>query len=373
MRAVSWLAAASGILLGFSYLVLMGQRPIPSVDSPGWVRELVGWGLFGAVFLVGSLVALRHPRRAGIAFLAYMPFIAFCCAYPEAVFWESDPHGNFMRWPDLPTALFLAILFFLPFYAALFTIRHKALSASLFVVSALVAGLVFRACEWSRVLLPSLAAWSAPFLVCGAFWLGTSKLGWPPLIAPRKTTLWRRLAIVSAGCVLVGAMDVAATLTWAAARSRFRVFDCSGRPLFIRPWRPDHAVFTARLIYVHHGERVSGRRQGLWAIGLVQERFWGLFWSERVVLLTHNIFRENETSFIDGFRYQGLLTRCLPMVFLAPCARARPVADAAIQLRLLREAPPDDALLIIGYVRKPPEDDVTPLAAREPLPGRGSL
>jgi hypothetical protein len=57
------------------------------------------------------------------------------------------------------------------------------------------------------------------------------------------------------------------------------------------------------------------------------------------------------------------------MVFLAPCARARPVADAAIQLRLLREAPPDDALLIIGYVRKPPEDDVTPLAAREPLAG----
>ena len=35
-----------------------------------------------------------------------------------------------------------------------------------------------------------------------------------------------------------------------------------------------------------------------------------------------------------------------------PCGGPRPLSDAAIELRLLREAPPESEIRVIGYVRK---------------------
>jgi hypothetical protein len=110
-------------------------------------------------------------------------------------------------------------------------------------------------------------------------------------------------------------------------------------------------VFTARLIRVSHDAWLSGRWQGKWAIGLVQDHFWGFLWWPPLVLLTNTIYQEGETYFVDGHRADGFLTYLLPIVEAWPCGGPQPLSDAAIQLRLLREAPPENEIRLIGYVR----------------------
>src|SRR5207253_9533879 len=82
-----------------------------------------------------------------------------------------------------------------------------------------------------------------------------------------------------------------------------------------------HVVFTARVIFVGRsfyalthdsGMNLPGfhdPRVGDWAIGVVQERFWGLpSWVPHLVLLTNFIYWTGETYFIDGSHEIGLLT-----------------------------------------------------------------
>ena len=135
----------------------------------------------------------------------------------------------------------------------------------------------------------------------------------------RPKPLARRLAKFSLGCFLVAIVDVAAQLVITARESSLFRPDCAGRPLFARPLRPSHAVFTARLVRVSHDARVSGKWQGKWAIGLIHERFWGFLWWSPLVLLTNNIYQEGETYFVDGHRADGFLTHLLPIVEAWPC------------------------------------------------------
>jgi hypothetical protein len=86
----------------------------------------------------------------------------------------------------------------------------------------------------------------------------------------------------------------------------------------------------------------------------VQERFWGLpWWNTHLVVLTNHIFRDGETYFIDGERAPGAMTRFFPVVEADYCTRTRRVADATVELRLLREAPPASEARILGQVRNP--------------------
>jgi hypothetical protein len=135
---------------------------------------------------------------------------------------------------------------------------------------------------------------------------GSKNLGSKPLM--------RRLAKVSLGCFLAATVVVAAQFVITARESSLFRPDCSGSTLFARPLRPSHAVFTARLIRVSHDAWASGKWQGKWAIGLVQDRFWGLRWWSPLVLLTNNIYQEGETYFVDGLRADGFLTHLLPIV-----------------------------------------------------------
>ena len=170
----------------------------------------------------------------------------------------------------------------------------------------------------------------------------------------RPKPLARRLAKFSLGCFLAATVGVAAQFVITARESSLFRPDCSGRPLFARPSRPSHAVFTARLIRVSHDAWVSGKWQGKWAIGLIQDRFWGFLWWSPLVLLTNTIYQEGETYFVDGHRADGFLTHLLPIVEAWPCGGPQPLSDAAIQLRLLREAPPENEIRLIGYVRIAP-------------------
>jgi hypothetical protein len=97
------------------------------------------------------------------------------------------------------------------------------------------------------------------------------------------------------------------------------------------------------------------RRVGDWAIGVVQERFWGVpsHWPH-LVLMTNFIYWKGETYFIDGLRENGLLTRILPIVGARiSCSRSRPAEDAIVDLRVLRQAPPAGGARLIGYVKRP--------------------
>jgi len=358
-KAASWLIVALGVLIGLLALSLSGQRWIPDrAADPYWYKSCIqtaGIGLLGMTFIVGSLLGTRNPRRGGLVFLICSPFVAFSIGYPEAGFLAWVKGDGIFYSPFLRIALGLALLFFVPFVVPLFAIRNKKRAMYLFLISAALVSPVFVRSQWTASLLPRLAGWSALLVAFGLFWLGTNKWGWPPLLAQRPASRRRLIGNVLATCAVVVILDIATTFAMTAWQSSLWGPDCSGRALFTKPAFPGQAVFTARLIYVGHKNTDRlGWQAGDWAIGVVQDRFWGLpRWNSHFVLLTHAIFWEGETYFIDGRRPEGLLTRFLPIVEAGPCARSRPIVDATIDLRALQETLPASGARIIGYVRKP--------------------
>ena len=251
---------------------------------------LFGVGLLGVGLLTGSLVALRKPKRGGILFLVFLPVTAFCLAYPGSGFlvWHSDGGGYFET--PLPwTAVGLNAAVFAPFVAALFTLRHKKRAAIVFAVAAAVAAPVFVMSRWTSVLLPHLLSFSMPFLLFGLFWLGTRKLHWPVLIQSRPLGRTRRIVGVAVTCLAILSADIAMTFVRAALNSSLFSGDCRRKPPITHPEPPTHAVFTARAMFAGRSIAaltregsffgsfgVDGRRVGDWAIGIAQERFWGV-------------------------------------------------------------------------------------------------
>ena len=358
-KAVSWLTVTFGVLVGLLALSLSGQRWIPDRSSdPYWYKSFIqtlGICLLGLTFIAGSLVAVRNRRRGGLVFVICAPLVAFSVGYPDAGFLAWEKGDGIFYSPFLRIALGLTLLFFVPFVVPLFAIRNKKRAIYLFLISAALVSPIFVRSQWSASLLPRLAGWSALLAIFGLFWLGTNKLGWSPLVAPRLTSRRRRLLTVFATCMVVVILDIVVTLAMTAWQSSLWGPDCSGRALFTKPAFHGHAVFTARLIYVGHKNTDRlGWQAGDWAIGVVQDRFWGLpWWNSHLVLLTHAIFWQGETYFIDGRRSEGLLTRFLPIVEAGPCARTRPIVDATVDLRVLHELLPATGARIIGFVRKP--------------------
>lgn len=346
----------------------MSWLPLGDHD-PGWYLRwlnLFGVGLLGVGLLVGSLVAPRNPKRGGILFLVFLPATAFCLAYPESGFlvWHSDGGGYFET--PLPwTAVGLTLLFFAPFVAALFTLGNKKRAGIVFAVAAALAAPVFVHSRWTPVLLPALLVSASPFLLFGLFWLGAHKLHWPVLIQTRPQGLTRRIAGVVVTCLAILCIDIAMTFALVALRSSLFSGDCRGKPPITHAQSSYHAVFTARAIYVglslhtllqsrNNPNALPDGPVGEWAIGVVQERFWGVpsHWPH-LVLMTNFVYWKGATYFIDGSREHGLLSRVLPIVGAGiNCSRSRPVKDAVVDLRVLRQ-PPAVGTRIIGYVRQP--------------------
>jgi len=350
--ALGWLAVALGFLVGLFALARFGMLWLPLGDhDPGWFLRwltFAGVGLLGMGFLVGSIAAPRYPRRAGIIFLVFLPISAFCLAYPESGFlvWHADG-GGWFETPLPLTAIGLTALFFAPFVAPLFILHRRKWAATVFAGAALVTVLFLVQSRWTPVLVPHLAGYSGPFLLFGLFWLGTHRLGWPSLVQPRSCGVGRRIAALAVTCLVILFLDIALTLGLSVLGSSPISPGCRQKRPFTHPQSPNHAVFTARVIVVgrsfraligHHG--IYDQHAGDWAVGVVQERFWGLpSWGPHLVLLTNFIYRRGETYFIDGARENGLLTRALPIVEAGiGCSRSRLAQDAVVDLHLLREA-----------------------------------
>ncbi len=370
-KAVSWLAVALGTLPGFYGLVMFCQSWVPEdLARPDWLAlwlQAAGLGILGLVFLIASLTALRNRRRAGFSLLLSGPVVTLCLSFEDSYI-GAPFRGYNWHSPSLPMAGLFVCAFFAPLYAPLVS-RDRKRAVYHFLILALLSGVLFRFSPWSIVILPRLLQFSLPFLVFGAFWMGTDKLGWPPFAATRPRSLPRRLAGVSAGCALVAILVFWGTLAVSANNSQPWDPDCGERQLFARPLNSEHAVFTVRAIRVAHVTKVSGRWAGNWAIGLVQERFRGLpWWSPRLVFLTTHAFWEGETYFIDGERDSRLINRFLPIVEAGPCTYTGPVSDASIELRLLREGPSPSEVRILGHVEDHLHPAVLPPVQTPPEP-----
>jgi hypothetical protein len=369
---LSWFVFALGLVVGLCALVIFGGDSVNLADrSSGWYQQLLlvaGIGLLGLCFLSGSIAALRNRKRAAVIFAGFTPVAAFCICYPDAGYlvWHADGSGWFES-PLPQTAIGLTALFFLPLFAALFLRRQKKRAAYLVTVAMLLAGVVFGMSRWTAALLPRLAEVSAFFLLFASFWGGTHKLGWPSLLQSRPQTFRGRTAALVLTCLAVVSLDIALTFLFAALRSSLFSPDCNAIPPFTQPESASQSVFTTRIIFVGRSinawgpsgdtlhDELRDHPLGEWAIGVVQEKFWGLpSWEPRYVLLTDYIYWKGETYFIDGRRSNGLLTRALPIVSGGiGCSRTRPAQEAIVDLRLLHEAPPAGGTRLIGYARLP--------------------
>jgi hypothetical protein len=304
--SLSWLVVALSCLVGLVVCVEVGFAHVASLNSSpaphlAWFG-IAGMALLGLALLISSLVAVRHRRTAGLILLAAMPVAGACLAY------STSDHG---MWP------------------------------------------------------PPLAGWLVPFLLPGLFWVLTEKRGWPSLVQNRPRALRTRVSAVAVTCVAVLCLHVVVTVVLCGLGSSLYSGTCGRHPPHRLAGSPTHAVFTARVIIAARSIEARRTESGLWptgpdrdvgdwAIGVVEENFWGLPRWTRVVLLTNNVYWKGETYFVDGRRAGGLLTQLLPIVEGGVgCSGTRPVQYAAVDLRLLRRPSPPGATRVTGVVRGP--------------------
>jgi hypothetical protein len=368
--AACWIVVALGVFVGLCALSVFGSTYLPFADCcSGWFLRwlaFAGVGLFAAGFLAGSLAAVRNPRRAGIVFLTFLPITAFCLAYPSAGFlvWRSDGSGWFET--PLPlTAIGLTLLFFGSILAPILALRHRKRAAIVAAVAAVVAIPVFVHSRWTSALLPRLGVTSVPFLLFGLFWLATNKFHWPILKQSRPHSVARQIAGVAITCVALLCAAIAGSAGRTVYFSSLFNGDCGETPPFTHARSNSDAVFTARVIYVglslptqleirHQPEAIHDPRAGEWAVGVVEERFWGVpsHWPG-LVLMTNYIYWKGATYFIDGGREQTLVEHVVPIVSAGiGCSRSRAIQDAIVDLRILHQAAPKGAA-IVGRVRQP--------------------
>jgi hypothetical protein len=224
---------------------------------------------------------------------------------------------------------------------------------------------IFTRSRWTVTFVPFLAGYSVLLLLPGLFWLWTAKLGWPPLLRTRPRSHSKRVLAFVRTCVVIFCLDVVLTVVVCGLSTGLFSGDCRGKPPFLHPLSPRQAVFTAKVLFAarsfHAMLGVGGsfnppgpdRKVGDWAIGIIQERFWGMPRWTRLVLLTNYVYWEGETYFVDGYRFNGLLTQFLPIAEGGiNCSRTKLAEEAIVDLRLLQKRPPEGSRRIVGYVRK---------------------
>ena len=284
-NVLSWSVILLGVLLGILGVAAVAGMPVFSGYPPEWSR-VAGFALLGFIALLASVVAIRSPRLAGLLFLVAAAVMGACFAWWQRL-------GRF----DVSVSISRLILVF--------------------------------------------AGTSLLFVLPGAFWLITSRAGWPPVISARLMPGMRT--------------------HWPAFLGALLFVTCAGLGIFLSiclpqyPWEgcnkltppvsvqryPDQVVFVAKVVFV--GRSVEPLpRFASWSVVRVQHRFWGLpSWAPGFVIL-RGYFKKGERGeyFVDGRRSQGLLTHFLPIVERYPCCHTAPLDRAAADLRVLQDGPP---------------------------------
>jgi len=198
-------------------------------------------------------------------------------------------------------------------------------------------------------LLPAIGL----LIIPGAFWYVTGRSGWPTLISKRISATTLSAVLL---CLLIPTMAGAVAFDLRTIWSG----EChySLQPFTAR-LGPQQAVFTARIIGARklwgpdESQWSPGWRRH-WLLASVQKQFWGLPWWDRKFVFLLMSARgggapapRGEIDFVDGRRLPGSLTRFLP-IYETFCTRTGPVADSEIDLRVLRDGPPQNGVRILG-------------------------
>jgi heme/copper-type cytochrome/quinol oxidase subunit 4 len=282
-RLFDWLVALFGFAVGVFVIGLLASNEKPSGEWFAFVTMVA----FGVVPFVASIVALSNRKRAAYFFLIGGLLSVICVVLVWLLVRVREGEGRIS-----------SLLLFL-------------------VLTAIV------------------------FAGPGTFWLLTERKNWRPII---RHALTLRLQVLSGLCIfsllLFGA--VATGLYGAAMMPGFG--DCGEPRPFAAPKSPDHAAFTARIVYVHPVSRYGG-----WSIARVEQRYWGLpWWNHRFVVLPYR-FRPDDNYLVDGYVQPSLVGHLINLMHVH-CSRTAPVNDAQVDLRLLRDGPPKIGVRIIGHV-----------------------
>jgi len=292
--ALSSLAVALGVIAGIFGVAIASNVPAfgDGVGTDGARAAAVA--LFGFIALLGSVAALRRPRRAAILFLVAAPAMG-----------TFDTLSSYLRRPNGGVSL-------------------------------------------EQLALEFLEA-SVMLAIPGLFWLMTSRAGWRPLIPIRTIPgkPMRRFPLIEP--LLFGTF-VAVGLFSGLTLQRFGEDCYKVSPPISGPQFRDQVVFTARVLFVAHP---SPWPEGFWSVVRVQRRFWGLpAWAPNYVLLRGYPFDLGDRAehLVDARRSRGLLTHFLPIVEIYPCCHTEPLDRATVDLRVLRDGPPKSGVRIIGRV-----------------------
>ena len=288
--ALSFAVFALGIFAGVIGVAVVSDMPAFSgYFEPEWSR-VAGFALIGIVGLLASVLALWNRRHACILFFLVAPIAGGCFAW----------------WQRLGR------------YDSRVTLGRPLLA---------------------------FAATSLPFVVFGAFWFLTSRLGWPP-VAPRVVSA-RGPRIVAGALLFVAFMVVGIFLSFYMPKSGWG--DCHQEypPLSARRF-PDQAVFVADLV---PAGTVFQHDFAEWSLMRVRRRFWGLPWWASSFVIVRGFFKVQKGEYlVDARRSQGLLTHFLPFVEEYPCCHTQPIERAAADVRALVDGPPKSGVRILGTV-----------------------
>jgi len=242
--------------------------------------------------------------------------------------------------------------------ASFFAVRNRKIAAIILCAYGLIVAVCWIVAEGFFVdYVQVLELTGSLFFIPAVFWLVTERRGWPSLL-PSLTRNRRVLAVVSVVCI--------ASLTSVGAFLRtiqqipFVGLGC--KPVFTGPTDSAQAVFTAKAIYVSNwsipryyatAEKVLPENGGKLALMKVQHHYWGLPWWSRKYVILHGIFGpfpSKETYFVDAEREHGVLTRLFPEVGTSYCKLTAPLHESQLELRLLRDGPPQHGVRIVGTV-----------------------
>ena len=352
-RTLSWLVVVLGLFVAL--LVPVAFRDAWVGEDPPLPESLTGlfqYGaprLFGLALVAGSVAAFQSRRAAGLVILFATPVLAFALSYPAAGHLVVRDDTVYPELPPLSGAVLMAVLFDLPFAASWLAVRKRKPAAPVFLAAALPLAVSCGFAHWAAAFLPRLAAWTVLGSAFAAFWLTSQRLHWPS-VQDLPRTRPGRLAVAAGKVLLIAFLVIGWTFASFAMGSSLWTPDCSGPSLFTRPLRPGHVAATVRILRSAHTHKVGGSWAGTWAVGIVEERFFGLKPWEHLALLTDGFFWEGRTFFVSGSRAFFLLARALPIVDATRCGSeySVPLADAAPQLRVLHEAPADGSRRVVG-------------------------
>jgi hypothetical protein len=286
-RALNWVLAVSGALLGVLGLAFFGfQNPSNATLDRWWFSYIAASALFATVPLLGStLVALNKRGSAAVSFLLVVPLFARW-AFLNA---EFDPY-----------------------------VSH----------------------------LDAWFAWIC--IVLGLYWLFVRWAEWPPLfsrfLSPRRLVIYCLVALL-----WIVVLDLGATFVL-VVRPYSLTLDCGRSAVFSRSTFGHDAVFTTHLIRVGHQARISNSWAGTWALAKIDKIFWSWPLPRIVLLIAPEGGLIGPDYLVDGSRLIGGVTRFLPIVEIRGCNRTQPLPDAGLELRLLRSGFPGSDVRIMGRV-----------------------